>query len=692
MDCPTEERLIRNRLEPMAGVVRLDFNLIARELTVFHQLKDASALAAALTELDMAPTLLEGGQKAAPLPQAVPLHMKLQLAVAGVAALVAEVLDWREAPLWAIALAAGLAVALSGGPTLKKGWIALRHRTLNIYFLMTLAVLGAVLIGKWSEAAMVIFLFAVAEAIEAASLEHARKAIQSLSALAPDTVNIWRQGQWQSVPVEAVAEGERMMVRAGERIGLDATVLKGPAALNEAPITGESMPVDKQTGDLLFAGSIVVDGVVEAQVTATAGHSTLARIAAAIQGAQAQRAPTQRFVDQFARYYTPSVVVLALLVALLGPWLAGGGALHWVYQALVMLVIACPCALVVSTPVTVVSGLANAARQGILIKGGVYLEQGRLIKAVALDKTGTLTAGRPTLTDVITLQRYNAQNALRIAASLDQHSSHPIAQALVAAWRERDPHSALAPVEHFDVLAGRGVKGRLLDQHWQLGNHRLVEELGLCSPELEARLETLEIQGKTAFVLLDEQGAVAILAMADTLRAESRQAIEALNALHVKAVMLTGDNQATAEHIAKQAGITEVRGNMLPADKLEAINKLVVAHGAVGMVGDGVNDAPALARATVGIAMGAAGTATALETADVAIMDDDPRKVAQFIRLSQATSRVLKQNIALALGIKAIFLALALGNHATLWMAVFADMGASLLVVFNGLRLLRLKA
>ncbi|HEX5312329.1 heavy metal translocating P-type ATPase [Aquabacterium sp.] len=692
MDCPTEERLIRNRLEPMAGVVRLDFNLIARELTVFHQLKDTSTLAAALTELDMAPTLLEVGQKAAPLPQAVPLHMKLQLALAGLAALAAEVLDWREAPLWAIALAASLAVALSGGPTLKKGWIALRHLTLNIYFLMTLAVLGAVLIGKWSEAAMVIFLFAVAEAIEAVSLEHARKAIQSLSALAPDTANIWRQGHWQSVPLDGVAEGERMMVRAGERIGLDATVLKGPAALNEAPITGESMPVDKHTGDPLFAGSIVVDGVVEAQVTATAGHSTLARIAAAIQEAQAQRAPTQRFVDQFARYYTPSVVVLAVLVALLGPWLAGGGALHWVYQALVMLVIACPCALVVSTPVTVVSGLANAARQGILIKGGVHLEQGRLIKAVALDKTGTLTAGRPTLTDVITLQRYNAQNALRIAASLDQHSSHPIAQALVAAWRERDPHGALAPVEHFDVLAGRGVKGRLLDQHWQLGNHRLVEELGLCSPELEARLETLEIQGKTAFVLLDEQGAVAILAMADTLRAESRQAIEALDALNVKAVMLTGDNQATAEHIAKQAGITEVRGNMLPADKLDAINQLVAAHGAVGMVGDGVNDAPALARATVGIAMGAAGTATALETADVAIMDDDPRKVAQFIRLSQATSRVLKQNIALALGIKAVFLALALGNHATLWMAVFADMGASLLVVFNGLRLLRLKA
>lgn len=691
MDCPTEERLIRNRLEPMTGVVRLDFNLLARELTVFHQLESTLVLEAALTELDMAPRLLEAGQRAAPLPEALPLHDKLQLAAAGLAALGAEALHWQmgEEQTWGVALMAGLAVAMAGGPTLKKGWIALRHFTLNIYFLMTLAVTGAVLIGNWSEAAMVIVLFAIAEAIEAVSLERARKAVQSLSALAPDTAMVWRQAQWQSSEVAHIAEGDTIMVRAGERIALDARVLKGQAAVNQAPITGESMPVDKQPGDSVYAGTIVSDGVIEAQVTATAGHSTLARIAVAIQEAQAQRAPTQRFVDQFARYYTPAVVVLALLVALLGPWLIGGSTSHWVYQALVLLVIACPCALVVSTPVTVVSGLAHAARQGILIKGGVHLEQGRLIKAVALDKTGTLTKGRPVLTDVVPLQRVNAQHALRLAASLEQRSSHPIAQALVEAWRERDPHGALWPVEQFDVLPGLGIKGRLQDQEWQLGNHRLVEGLGLCSPELEARLETLELQGKTAFVLMDSQGPVAVLAMADTARPESRQAIDALKQLGVRAVMLTGDNQATAQHIAQQLGIEDVRGNLLPGDKLTAIEKLVAEHGAVGMVGDGVNDAPALARATVGIAMGAAGTATALETADVAIMDDDPIKVAQFIRLSQATSRVLKQNIALALGIKAVFLALALAGQATLWMAVFADMGASLLVVFNGLRLLR---
>ncbi len=693
MDCPTEERLIRNRLEPMAGVVRLDFNLIARELTVYHQLPDAAPLAAALTELDMAPALLEAGQRTPPLPEALPARLKWQLGLAGLAALGAEVLDWRLADdqNWGVGVLAVLAMALAGGPTLKKGWIALRHFTLNIYFLMTLAVIGAVVIGKWSEAAMVIFLFAVAEAIEAVSLERARKAIQSLSALVPDTASVLRGADWQTCQVDDVVEGDVIRVRAGERVPLDARMRQGRASVNQAPITGESMPVDKATGDALYAGSIVNDGVVEAVVTATAGHSTLARIAAAIQEAQSQRAPTQRFVDQFARYYTPAVVVLALLLALLGPWVFGGAVSHWVYQALVMLVIACPCALVVSTPVTVVSGLANGARQGILIKGGVHLEQGHLLRAVALDKTGTLTRGVPALTDVHVLGSITPQHALRVAASLDQHSTHPIARALVTAWRERDPHGTLSPVEQFAIQVGRGVTGHIDGQLWQLGNHRMVEEARLCSPAIEARLETLEQQGKTAFVLLDRQGPVAVLAMADTVRPESRQAITALQQLGVHAAMLTGDNAATARQIGQQLGIEDVRGDLLPEDKLRAINELMAQHGAVGMVGDGINDAPALARATVGIAMGAAGTATALETADVAIMDDDPRKIGHFIQLSQAANAVLKQNIALALGIKAVFLALALADQATLWMAVFADMGASLLVVLNGLRLLRFK-
>ncbi|RZO09168.1 heavy metal translocating P-type ATPase [Pseudomonas moorei] len=584
---------------------------------------------------------------------------------------------------------AALSILSAGLPTLKKGWIAIKNFTLNIYFLMSLAVVGALVIGKWPEAAMVVFLFAIAEAIEALSLERARNAIKSLTALAPETAEVMIDGAWKDQPVASVLLGSRIRVRTGSRVPLDASVESGRAALDQAPITGESLPVDKQVGDPLYAGSIVTDGVVEATVTAVAGESTLARIAAAIQDAQAQRAPTQRFVDQFARYYTPAVVVLALLVAALGPVLFAGTWGDWLYQALVLLVIACPCALVVSTPITVVSGLAAAAKHGILIKGGAYLESGRLLKVVALDKTGTLTQGKPVLTDTEPFGDLPIEMALKIAASLDDHSTHPVAKALVNGWKLQQPDVAPFSVEDFGVLNGRGVKGVIDDQLWHLGNHRLVEELGLCSPALEARLSLLENAGKTVIVLCAARGPVAIFAVADTVRPESIAAVTALKALNVVPVMLTGDNPATAKSIAAQLGIQDARGNLMPEDKQVAVAELKRRFGTVGMVGDGVNDAPALAQADIGFAMGAAGTATALETADVAIMDDDPRKIADFISLSRRCASVLKQNIGLALGIKVVFLALALSGHATLWMAVFADMGASLLVVFNGLRLLR---
>jgi Cd2+/Zn2+-exporting ATPase len=691
MDCPTEERLIRNRLEPMPGIARLDFNLLDRELTVYHRLDDALSITAALEALDMAPSLMDAATPRAALSPALSNSMKGLLAFSGITAVGAEVTAWitgQETSLPVVALAV-LSILSAGLPTLKKGWIALRNLTLNIYFLMSLAVAGAVAIGKWPEAAMVIFLFAVAEAIEALSLERARNAIKSLTALAPETAEVKVGDGWREQPVASVALGSRIRVKTGARVPLDARVESGRAALDQAPITGESLPVDKQAGDALYAGSIVTDGVVEAVVTAMAGDSTLARIAAAIQDAQSQRAPTQRFVDQFARYYTPAVVVFAAAVAVLGPVLLGGAWSHWFYQALVLLVIACPCALVVSTPVTVVSGLAAAAGNGILIKGGAYLEGGLRLKAVALDKTGTLTRGKPVLTDAVALGDMPLEQALLIAASLDDHSTHPVAQALVAGWRERQPATTLMAVTDFGVLNGRGVRGTVNVQRWHLGNHRLVEELGVCSLALEAQLAELENGGKTTVVLCSESGPVALFGVADAIRPESAQAVPALVALGVAPVMLTGDNPATARAIAEQLAITDARGNLMPDDKQTAIAELKQRYGDVGMVGDGVNDAPALARADIGFAMGAAGTATALETADVAIMDDDPRKIADFIRLSHQTAAVLKQNISLALGIKVVFIAMALTGHATLWMAVFADMGASLLVVFNGLRLLR---
>ena len=689
--CATEERLIRNRVDGMHGIVRLDFNLLERELTVVHRLGDPQTITAALDSLDMGSRLLEVDNRATPHAPVLNLRQRVLLAISGLGAVGAETAAWlsgQETSPIVLALAA-ISLLSAGLPTLKKGWIAITNLTLNIHFLMSLAVVGALAIGKWPEAAMVVFLFALAEAIEALSLERARHAIKSLTALAPETAEVKVGHGWQDRPPASVTVGSRIRVRTGARVPLDAVVVSGRAALNQAPITGESMPVDKEVGDALFAGSIVTDGVVEAAVTATAGESTLARIAAAIQAAQAQRAPTQRFVDRFARYYTPAVVVFAVVVAFGGPLVFGGAWLDWLYEALVILVIACPCALVVSTPVTVVSGLAAAARHGILVKGGAYLENGRLLKAVALDKTGTLTHGRPELTDCIAIDGLHIDDALRIAASLDDHSTHPVARALVTGWRERQPGSTMLPVDNFAVLHGRGVTGAVDGLAWYLGNHRLVEEQGVDAAGLRTQLTELENAGKTAVVLFSSSGPAAVFGVADTLRPESAQAVSELKALHVETVMLTGDNPATAQAIADQLGLNEARSKLMPEDKQAAIADLKERYGMVGMVGDGVNDAPALARADIGIAMGAAGTATALETADIAIMDDDPRKIARFIRLSRATAAILKQNIALALGIKLVFLALAVTGQATLWMAVFADMGSSLLVVFNGLRLLR---
>lgn len=690
MDCPTEERLIRDRLESLPGVVRLEFNLLSRELTVYHSLDKTEPIVGALEKLDMGPREIQFGASSPPAMPAISGRRMSLLLVGGVAAMGAELIAWKlgqdAAP--SVIVLAVVSILSAGLPTLKKGWIALRNLALNMYFLMSLAVIGAVFLGKWPEAAMVVFLFALAETIEVLSLVRARNAIRSLTVLAPETAEVKLDDGWQEQPVASVAVGTRIRVRTGSRVPLDARVETGSAALNQASITGESLPVDKVSGDLLYAGSVVTDGVVEATVTAGAGESTLARIAAAIQEAQSQRAPTQRFVDQFARYYTPAVVCLAVLIAVLPPLLVHGAWSDWLYKSMVMLVIACPCALVVSTPVTVVSGLAAAARRGILIKGGAYLEEGRRLRAMALDKTGTLTQGKPSLTTTAAVGGMPIEQALLIAASLDSHSTHPVAEALVNGWRSRQPGARVLPVTDFAVLIGRGVKGTIDGTSWHLGNHRLVEELGVCSPELEARLHALERTGKTAIVLCAPSGPAALFAVADSIRPESIQAVTALKALGIESVMLTGDNPATARAIAAELRIREARGNLMPGDKLDAIVELQGRYGPVGMVGDGVNDAPALARADIGFAMGAAGTATALETADVAIMDDDPRKLADFIVLSRRTGRVLKQNITLALGIKSLFFALALSGHATLWMAVFADMGASLLVVFNGLTLL----
>jgi Cd2+/Zn2+-exporting ATPase len=687
MDCPTEEALLRKKLGGTAGVVGMEFNLMQRVLTVTHEPQAMEQILQGVRSLGFTPELV-GNASAQTEPTPEPAKPWWPLALAGLLAIASEAAQWAAWPTEVTAILALGAVLACGTTTYKKGWIAIRNGNLNINALMSIAVTGALFLGQWPEAAMVMVLFSVAELLEAKSLDRARHAIRGLMQLTPEIATVLQgNGTWQEIAAKTVAVNARVRIKPGERIALDGTIVSGSSSVNQAPITGESLPVEKLSGDPVFAGTINTSGSFEYTVTAGADNSTLARIIHAVEEAQGTKAPTQRFVDQFAKVYTPVVFAISLAVAVLPPLLMGGDWISWIYKALVMLVIACPCALVISTPVTIVSGLAAAARHGILIKGGVYLEEGRKLRWIALDKTGTITQGKPSQTDFSTLNGWNAADVRSLAASLADRSDHPVSVAVAqAAKQEGVP---LQTVDQFEALAGRGVKGVIKGKTYYLGNHRLIHEQGRCSDALEAQLSALEEQGKTVILLTDDESVHGLFAVADTVKDGSHQAIEELHALGIKTVMLTGDNAHTARAIAAQVGLDDARGDLLPEDKLKVVEDLISAGSAVGMVGDGINDAPALARADIGFAMGAAGTGTAIETADVALMDDDLRKLSRFVRLSRDTHAVLVQNIVLALGIKAVFLVLTLVGMGTMWMAVFADVGASLLVVGNGLRLLR---
>ncbi|KHK03265.1 heavy metal translocating P-type ATPase [Desulfovibrio sp. TomC] len=694
MDCPTEERMLRKALEPMPGVKGLAFNLLGRELTVCHDLPDPGPIVLAIADLGMTAVPVVPGTAGATRAGAATSWLSPTLAVALVLSVASELLEWFGLGTpWLPAGCALLAIALSGLPIYKKGLIALRHRDLNINALMSVAATGALFLGQFPEAAMVMTLFAVAEKLESASLTRAKNAVTALLALAPQEATVGRtDGSFAVVPADAVPVGTTVRLRPGERVALDGMVTAGRSSLDQSAITGESLPVEKAPGDPLFAGSVNQEGELHYQTTALATDSTLARITRAVVASPGKQARTQRFVDRFAALYTPSVFTAAVAVAVLPPLVLGASFAEWIYKALVILVIACPCALVISTPVSVVSGLAAAARRGILIKGGLFLEQGHAIGTLVLDKTGTITTGRPVATDVENLAGDPGVNR-SIAVSLAARSDHPVSKAVARAGREDGV--ALLPVTDFTALPGRGVRAMVEATPYHLGNHRLIEELGLCSPAIEARLDALEGAGKTAVLLADATGVLTLFAAADALRPHSREAVAELHALGVKTVMLSGDNAHTAAAIAQAVGIDAAKGDQLPEDKAAAVDALAAqaaqAGGAalIGMVGDGINDAPALARADIGFAMGAAGTDAAIETADVAIMDDDLRKIAAFIRLSRATVATLKQNIALALGLKGVVLALTFLGYGSMLLAVFADMGTSLLVIANGLRLLR---
>ncbi len=709
MDCPTEERLIRARLENMAGVMAMSFNLMQRELLVVHQPHVLDDILEAIKSLGFDPQtagidvdVLKNSQ------QEGKLSFGWKLPVAAVLAISSEIIHWVEWPWVFSALLAVLAVALSGFGTYRKGIIALRNLQLNINALMTIAVSCALLIGQWPEAAMVMVLFSIAELLEARSLDRARHAVGNLLQMVPQTAWVYQAANgWQELPVGQVKTGDMVRVRPGERIPLDGTVIKGFSTVNQAPVTGESMPVDKQQGDELYAGTINQGGLLEFKVDALAENSTLARIIHVVEQAQASKAPLQRFVDQFASYYTPAVCLLALLVAVFMPLVWGTPWLEAIYMALVLLVIACPCALVISTPVTLVSGLTAAARHGVLVKGAAYLEKGRKLGWLALDKTGTITQGKPVQTDMMLISKKeqidgsleNSQDqdtvslqetgVRKVAASLASLSDHPVSMAVAQAARQDGLQ--FHEVENFLALPGQGVQGVIDGIEYSLESPRHALDQGLLNALETKAIQGYESQGKTVVVLRCADWVMAVFAVADTVRPDSRQAIGMLHRQGVKTIMLSGDNQQTVQTIASEVGIDRALGQQMPENKLDAIAALQKS-GMVGMVGDGINDAPALARADIGFAMGAIGTDTAIETADVALMDDDLRKIPRFIELSRTTHRILVQNIALALGIKLFFLVLTLAGTGTMWMAVFADMGASLLVVLNGLRLLSFKA
>ena len=686
MDCPNEENDIRKALANIEGIRSLRFELSARTVTIGATAQAMAAALAAIRQAGFEPESLKPGSVSSAASGLGDFGRALAALGLAVAAEALSFFAPDTLPFSGLGMAlAAVAIWLSGFSTYSKGLAALRRGQLNMNALMGVAVTGAFLIGQWPEAAMVMALYAIAELIEARSVDRARNAIKSLLALTPDTAEVRQaDGQWCELPAALVAPGAMARVKPGARIPLDGWVTAGSSAVNQAPVTGESIPVDKTIGDPVFAGTINETGILEFEVTAAADNTTLARIIHIVEQAQGSRAPTQRFVDRFAAIYTPAVFFIAVAVAALGPWLFDWGWTQSLYKALVLLVIACPCALVIATPVTVVSGLASAARRGILVKGGAYLEEARKLRAIALDKTGTITEGRPRLVATEALpSSVSESQVLAWAASLAGYSDHPVAKAIASGL-----NLPANGVTDFVALAGRGVEARTDGHILILGNHRLIEDRGLCSAEIESRLGKHETQGRTVTLLASERQVLAIFAVADTIKESSRMAVEELHQLGITSVMLTGDNSATAKTIARQAGIDDARGNLLPEDKLAAIEEMQRRYGVTAMTGDGINDAPALARADIGVAMGAAGTDTAMEAADVVIMNDDLRRIPEIIRLSRRVHAVLWQNIALALGIKAVFLVLAIAGTATMWMAVFADMGASLLVVANGLRLL----
>ena len=584
----------------------------------------------------------------------------------------------------------GAAIVIGGYSLFMKGLKNLSRLKFDMNTLMTIAIIGAALIGEWGEGATVVILFAISEALERYSMDKARQSIESLVDIAPKEAFIRRGNEEMLIKVEDIVVGDTMIVKPGQKLAMDGFVVKGTSTLNQAAITGESVPVTKTVDDEVFAGTLNEEGLLEVQVTKKVEDTTLSKIIHLVEEAQAERAPSQAFVDKFAKYYTPVIVLLALFIAVVPP-LFGGDWSEWIYQGLAVLVVGCPCALVVSTPVAVVTAIGNAAKNGVLIKGGIYLEETGHLKAIAFDKTGTLTKGVPAVTDIQTFG--GEQNELLlITAAIEKGSQHPLASAIMRKAEENGLKFNDVSVEEFHSITGKGVKAKVNNQMYYVGSPNFFEELhGSIPNDRKEKITELQIQGKTVMVLGTETEILSFIAVADEMRESSKEVIDKLNSMGIETVMLTGDNARTAAAIGKRVGVSDIRADLLPEDKLNFIKELRRKYQSVAMVGDGVNDAPALAASTVGVAMGGAGTDTALETADIALMSDDLSKLPYTIKLSRRALMIIKQNITFSLAIKLLALLLVVPGWLTLWIAIFADMGATLIVTLNSLRLLKVK-
>jgi Zn2+/Cd2+-exporting ATPase len=697
MDCREEVAILERRFKNLIGLEDFSADLMGQRLHVKYDAARISTatIADAVADTGMRAWLdheepVVGRDPQMRLRQALVWTAGIALTI-GMALQLSGVAGPRRGSGHDVALALFIIALTAGvGATARKAWSAVRIGALDINVLMIVAAVGAALLGDWAEAATVVFLFALAQALEARTLDRARHAIRALMDLTPaDALVRDADGACERrLPVDAIAIGALIVIKPGEKIPLDGRVIAGESAVNQAPVTGESMPADKAPGDEVFAGTINGRGALDVRVTRLRRDTTLARIIHLVERAQAQRAPAQTLVERFARFYTPAVLAFAGAVAVIPPLLLHGTWDTWLYRALVLLVVSCPCALVISTPVSIVAALAGAARKGVLIKGGVHLERTSQVRCVAFDKTGTLTRGTPRVIEVVALDGATPAAVVAAAAAVEQRSAHPIARAIL-------DHAAAAgivaaPADEVSSWPGKGAEGRVAGARVMLGNHRLFEEHKLCSPEFHDRLADMEARGRTAVLVARDGRTIGIIAVADRPRESGRDAIDLLRAQGIsRIVMLTGDSHGTAKAIAAELGIDEFRAELLPDDKVAAIEELRRAHGPVAMVGDGVNDAPALATADVGIAMGVAGSDAALETADVALMADELLRIPYAFRLSRATVRNIRMNLAISIVLKAAFVVAAAAGMATLWMAVLADTGASIIVIANAMRLLR---